>query len=197
MVKTASTMLPLGTKAPDFSLINVDGRTVSLADFTTSRALLVVFMCNHCPFVKHIADELAAIARDYMPQGVGMVGINSNDTSKHPEDSPEQMVHEAEMRGYMFPYLFDEEQEVAKAYKAACTPDFFLFDEDQTLVYRGQLDSSRPGNGIDVTGNDLRAAIDAVLAGRPIPDPQVPSIGCNIKWRAGHEPEYFNASGVG
>ncbi|MEZ6112833.1 MAG: thioredoxin family protein [Pirellulaceae bacterium] len=138
MVKTASTMLPLGTKAPDFSLINVDGRTVSLADFKSSRALLIVFMCNHCPFVKHIADELAAIARDYMPQGVGMVGINSNDTSKHPEDSPEQMVHEAEMRGYMFPYLFDEEQEVAQAYKAACTPDFFLFDEDQTLVYRGQ-----------------------------------------------------------
>ncbi|MCA9153823.1 MAG: thioredoxin family protein [Planctomycetales bacterium] len=196
MVKTASTMLPLGTKAPDFSLINVDGRTVSLADFKSSRALLIVFMCNHCPFVKHIADELAAIARDYMPQGVGMVGINSNDTSKHPEDSPEQMVHEAEMRGYMFPYLFDEEQEVAQAYKAACTPDFFLFDEDQTLVYRGQLDSSRPGNGIDVTGNDLRAAIDAVLAGRPIPDPQVPSIGCNIKWRSGHEPEYFNPSGV-
>lgn len=197
MVKTASTMLTLGTKAPDFSLVNVDGRTVSLADLKDSKALLVAFICNHCPFVKHIAHELARLAIDYQPQGLAMVGISSNDVSSHPDDSPEQMVHEAEQQGYSFPYLFDETQEVAVAYRAACTPDFFLFDGEQKLVYRGQLDSSRPGNDIPVTGEDLRGAIDAVLAGEAVTTEQTPSIGCNIKWVEGKAPEYFNPAGVG
>lgn len=196
MVKTASTMLPLGTKAPDFNLVNIDGRTVSLADFQQSKALLVIFMCNHCPFVKHIADGLTQLANDYMPRGVAIMGINSNDTSAHPEDSPERMVQEAELRGYPFPYLFDEDQSVAKAYRAACTPDFFLFDGQQRLVYRGQLDSSRPNSGIPVTGQDLRAALDAVLAGKPVDEDQAPSIGCNIKWQPGNEPNYFASGGV-
>jgi peroxiredoxin len=196
MVKTASTMLPLGTKAPDFELLNVDGRMVSLADFKDAKALLVIFMCNHCPFVKHIAEGLVSLANDYMPRGMAMVGINSNDTSAHPEDSPERMVQEVEQRGYPFPYLFDETQEVAKAYRAACTPDFFLFDGQQRLVYRGQLDSSRPNSGIPVTGEDLRAAIDAVLAGQAAPEDQAPSIGCNIKWKPGNEPNYFAPAGV-
>ena len=172
MVKTASTMKKIGTQAPDFSLINVDGRTVSLADFKGQKGLLVMFICNHCPFVKHVADGLAQLARDYMPRGVAVVAINSNDTATHPEDSPEQMVHEAELRGYPFPYLFDETQEVAKAYGAACTPDFFLYDADHRLIYRGQLDASRPGNGLPVTGSDLRAALDALLAGQPIAEKQ-------------------------
>jgi peroxiredoxin len=196
MVRTASTMLPLGTKAPDFELLNVDGRTVSLADFKDAKALLVIFMCNHCPFVKHIAEGLVSLANDYLPRGVAIVGINSNDTSAHPDDSPERMVHEVEERGYAFPYLFDETQEVAQAYRAACTPDFFLFDGQQQLVYRGQLDASRPNSGIPVTGQDLRAAIDAVLAGQPVPEDQAPSIGCNIKWKPGNEPEYFNPAGI-
>ena len=196
MVKTASTMLPLGTKAPNFSLVNVDGRTVSLADFDAAPALVVIFMCNHCPFVKHIAPALARFALDYQARGVAMVGINSNDVSKHPEDSPEQMIHEAEERGYSFPYLFDEDQAVAKAYRAACTPDFFLFDRQQRLVYRGQFDASRPNSGIPVTGQDLRVAVDDVLAGRPVAEPQRASIGCNIKWRPGYEPEYFDSVGV-
>lgn len=197
MVKTASTMLTLGTDAPDFSLVNVDGRTVSLADFQDSKALLVAFICNHCPFVKHIASELARLAIDYQPQGLAMVGISSNDVSSHPEDSPEQMIHEAEQQGYSFPYLFDETQEVAIAYRAACTPDFFLFDGGQKLVYRGQLDSSRPGNDIPVTGEDLRRAIDAVLAGEAVTTEQTPSIGCNIKWAEDKAPEYFDPAGVG
>ena len=196
MVKTASTMLPLGTKAPNFSLVNVDGRTVSLADFDAAPALVVIFMCNHCPFVKHIAPALARFALDYQARGVAVVGINSNDVSKHPEDSPEQMIHEAEERGYSFPYLFDEDQAVAKAYRAACTPDFFLFDRQQRLVYRGQFDASRPNSGIPVTGQDLRVAVDDVLAGRPVAEPQRASIGCNIKWRPGYEPEYFDSVGV-
>jgi peroxiredoxin len=196
MVKTASTMLPLGTKAPDFSLVNIDGRTVSLADFDGAPALLVIFMCNHCPFVKHIAEELARLGRDYQQKGVAMVGINSNDTATHPDDSPERMIQEAEERGYTFPYLYDETQEVAKSYRAACTPDFFLFDGDQRLVYRGQLDPSRPNSGTPVTGRDLRAALDAVLAGKDVPEPQIPSIGCNIKWQPGNEPEYFGSTGV-
>jgi peroxiredoxin len=191
MVRTPSTMLPLGTKAPDFSLVNVDGRTVSLADFERSPALLVIFMCNHCPFVKHLADGLARFAAEYMAKGVAVVGINSNDVSNYPADSPEQMVAEADARGYQFPYLYDETQEVAKAYRAACTPDFFLFDHNRELVYRGQFDDSRPDSGIPVTGADLRAAIDRVLAGgQPSPE-QRPSIGCNIKWKSGNEPDYF------
>lgn len=197
MVKTASTMLPLGTQAPDFSLTNVDGTTVSLADFSGKPALLVIFMCNHCPFVVHLADHLAAFAREYQHQGAAIVGISSNDVANYPQDSPEQMVHEAEERGYTFPYLYDEDQSVAKAYKAACTPDFFLFDKDQKLAYRGQFDSSRPKSDIEITGADLRAAIDAVLAGKPAPAEQKPSIGCNIKWIEGAEPEYFNAGGIG
>jgi peroxiredoxin len=194
MVKTASTMLPLGTPAPEFSLINVDGRTVSLAAFEGSRAYLVMFICNHCPFVKHVAAELARLGRDYQQKGVAVVAISSNDVSSHPEDSPERMVHEAEERGYTFPYLFDEEQSVAKDYHAACTPDFFVFDKQRKLVYRGQLDDSRPSNGVPVTGKDLRAALDAAIAGRAQPEGQKPSIGCNIKWR--EAPEYFDPRGV-
>lgn len=196
MVRTASTMRPLGMKAPPFSLMNVDGREVSLSDFSDARAMLVIFMCNHCPYVKHVASEIQRVAMDYMPQGVAVVGINSNDASKHPGDSPEQMVHEAEQRGYPFPYLFDEDQAVAKAYGASCTPDFFLFDKNQQLAYRGQLDGSRPKNDTPLTGSDLRAAIDAVLSGKEIPQPQRPSIGCNIKWKEGNEPEYFDPVGV-
>ncbi|MDA0661185.1 MAG: thioredoxin family protein [Planctomycetota bacterium] len=196
MVKTLSTMLPLGTVAPDFELVNVDGRTLTLADFRDAKALLVIFMCNHCPFVIHIAPELARLAIDYQPQGVAVVAINSNDATAHPQDSPEQMVHEMELRGYSFAYLFDEEQRVAKSYRAACTPDFFLFDSARKLVYRGQLDDSRPGSGIPLTGRDLRTAIDSVVAGRPVNAEQKPSIGCNIKWKPGAEPDYFQPRGA-
>jgi peroxiredoxin len=184
-------MLPLGTRAPDFSLVNVDGRTVSLADFKGQPALLVAFICNHCPFVKHIADALAQFTAEYMAKGVAVVGINSNDASNYPADSPEQMVREAEERGYQFPYLYDDTQDVAKDYQAACTPDFFLFDANQKLVYRGQFDDSRPDSGVPVTGKDLRAALDAVLAGKKLSENQRPSIGCNIKWKPGNEPDYF------
>ena len=196
MVKTASTMLELGRKAPDFSLPNVDGTTVSLSDFEDAPALVVVFMCNHCPFVQHLAAELANFGGDCQAKGVAVVAISSNDVSTHPEDSPEQMIHEVEGRGYTFAYLYDETQEVAKAYRAACTPDFYVFDKDQRLVYRGQFDDSRPDSGIPVTGADLRSRVDAVLAGKPIPEPQKPSIGCNIKWKEGAEPDYFNPAGV-
>lgn len=196
MVKTASTMLPLGTKAPDFSLLNVDAKTVSLADFADAKALVVIFMCNHCPFVKHLADDLAKFGRECQEKGVAVVAISSNDVANYPDDSPEQMVHEAENRGYTFPYLYDEDQSVAKAYKAACTPDFYVFDGEQKLAYRGQFDASRPGNDVAVTGEDLRKAVDAVVAGQPVPEPHMPSIGCNIKWIAGKEPEYFNPAGT-
>jgi peroxiredoxin len=191
MVRTASTMLPLGTPAPDFSLVNIDGRVVSRDDFRDAPALLVIFMCNHCPYVKHVADAVAQLAAEYQQRGVAIVGINSNDAASYPQDSPEQMIHEAEARGYTFPYLFDEVQQVARQYRAACTPDFFLFDADRRLAYRGQMDDSRPDSGIPVTGSDLRAAIDAVLEGRPVPEPQKPSLGCNIKWKSGNEPDYF------
>jgi peroxiredoxin len=184
-------MLPLGTAAPGFSLTNVDGRTVSLADLGDAPALLVIFMCNHCPYVKHVAPELARLADEYARRGVAVVGINSNDVANFPADSPERMVAEAEQRGYTFPYLYDETQTVAKAYRAACTPDFYVFDRARRLVYRGQMDDSRPNSAIPVTGRDLRAALDAVLVGRPTSDQQQPSLGCNIKWRAGSEPEYF------
>ena len=189
-------MLPLGTQAPDFSLVNTDSQTVSLSDFSGKPALLVMFICNHCPFVKHIAEELSVLGREYQSRGAGIVAISSNDSTKHPEDSPEQMVHESENRGYVFPYLFDEDQAVAKAYKAACTPDFFLFDGEQKLAYRGQLDASRPGNGIPVTGTDLRSALDAILSGQPVTENQTPSIGCNIKWVETKEPEYFLPNGI-
>ena len=192
MARTPSTMLPLGTPAPDFRLANaVDGQAVSLADFRDAKALLVAFICNHCPFVKHVAAGVAQLAMEYQAKGVAIVGVNSNDVAAHPDDAPEKMAEEAKRRGYTFPYLFDETQAVAKAYRAACTPDFFLFDPSKRLVYRGQLDSSRPDNGMPVTGQDLRAALDAVLAGKPPLDDQKPSIGCNIKWKAGNEPDYY------
>jgi peroxiredoxin len=191
MVKTASTMLELGTSAPDFSLPNVDGNTVSLADFKESKALLVAFVCNHCPFVIHLREEFVQFAKEYQDKGVAVVAISSNDVENYPQDSPEKMKEEAAEQGFTYPYLYDGDQSVAQVYQAACTPDLFLFDGDQKLVYRGQFDSSRPGNGIPVTGEDLRAACDAVLAGEAIPEPQKPSIGCNIKWIAGKEPAYF------
>lgn len=191
MVRTPSTMLPLGTPAIDFQLPNVDGSMVSFGDCRGPAGTLVMFICNHCPFVKHVADALAAIGREYPSRGIGVVAINSNDVSTHPADSPEQMVREAEERGYAFPYLFDETQGVAQSYRAACTPDFFVFDRNDRLAYRGQLDDSRPGNGLPVTAADLRMALDALLAGREPAAEQRPSIGCNIKWRAGHEPDYF------
>lgn len=191
MAATASTMLPLGTVAPDFRLPDTTGKLVSLSDFKDAPALVVVFMCNHCPYVKHIRQGLAQFARDYIPRGVAMVGINSNDVAQYPEDGPGRMAEEAKAAGYIFPYLFDETQEVAKAYRAACTPDFYLFDRARRLVYRGQFDDSRPGNGIPVTGHDLRAAVEAVLAGKPVSPHQKPSLGCNIKWKPGNEPDYF------
>src|SRR5579872_2496503 len=162
MVKTASTMRPLGMKAPHFQLPNVDGKTVSLSDFAGKRGLLVIFMCNHCPFVIHLRSALASFAKEYQAKGLAVVGINANDITTHPDDSPERMTAESRSAGYTFPYLFDETQEVAKAYGAACTPDFFLYDAKRTLVYRGQFDDSRPGNGKPITGVDLRAACDAV-----------------------------------
>ena len=196
MVRTASTMMPLGTAAPAFSLVNVDGRTVSNTDFQGAPGLLVIFMCNHCPYVIHVADHLASLGMEYQSRGLAIAAINANDTAAYPMDSPEQMVHEAENRGYVFPYLFDETQEVAKEYGASCTPDFFLFDGDQKLVYRGQLDDSRPKTEIPVTGTDLRQAIDALLAGKAIIAEQKPAIGCNIKWKDGNEPKYFNPAGI-
>lgn len=190
MVKTASTMLSLGTQAPDFSLPNVDGTQVSRSQFA-GKPLLVIFMCNHCPFVVHIRSALQKFAVEYQAKGLAIVGISSNDVAAYPQDGPDKMKEEARNAGYTFPYLFDATQEVAIAYKAACTPDLFLFDADHSLVYRGQFDSSRPGNGLPVTGADLKIACDAVLGGQPVTSEQRPSIGCNIKWRVGHEPEYF------
>ena len=191
MVQTASTMLALGTAAPDFRLPDTDGKTVSLDDFRSAPALLVIFMCNHCPYVKHVAEGLARLGRDYQSRGVAIVGINSNDWSQYTDDSPKKMAEEHRTRGYTFPYLADESQDVAKTYAAACTPDFFLFDKEQKLVYRGQMDGSRPGNNVPVTGGDLRAALDAVLSGKPVSAQQKPSLGCNIKWKPGNEPDYF------
>lgn len=191
MVLTASTMLPLGAKAPDFSLPDARGRTVRLADFHGAAGLVVVFMCNHCPYVRHVQGQLAAIGRDYMPRGIAMVGINANDSTVYPEDAFEQMAAEADRAGYPFPYLHDETQEVAKAYHAACTPDLFVFDRELLLVYRGQLDDARPGRDVPSTGRDLRRALDALLAGAPIPEEQLPSMGCNIKWKPGNAPDYF------
>ena len=190
MAAVNSTMLPLGTRAPDFRLPDPSGIVVSLADFQSAPALLVIFMCNHCPYVKHIRDGLAKLARDYRSRNLAVVGINSNDVASYPADSPAKMAEEAASAGYIFPYLSDETQAVAKAYRAACTPDIYLFHNDRRLVYRGQFDDSRPGNGIPVTGKDLRAALDAVLADKPVSPQQKPSIGCNIKWKPGNEPEY-------
>ncbi|MDH3577834.1 MAG: thioredoxin family protein [Gammaproteobacteria bacterium] len=189
MVAVESQMLPLGTEAPDFSLPDPDGERHSLGD--KANAYLVMFICNHCPFVKHVREELARIGQDYAARGVSICAINSNDVNKHPDDSPANMKVEAETWGYTFPYLFDENQDVAKAYRAACTPDFFVFDASKRLVYRGQLDDSRPSNALPVDGRDLRAALDAVLDSKPPLAMQKPSIGCNIKWAPGNEPDYF------
>jgi peroxiredoxin len=191
MALTPSTMLPWGTLAPAFRLPDaVSGRPVALADFASKPALVVMFICNHCPYVQHIRAGLAAFARDYQAKNVGVVAISANDVAAYPEDSPARMKAEAKAAGYTFPYLFDETQAVAKAYRAACTPDLYLFDGDRKLVYRGQFDDSRPGNGRPVTGGDLRAACDAVLAGRTPAAAQKPSIGCNLKWKPGNEPDY-------
>ena len=184
MSLTPSTMLPLGTKAPDFSLPEVStGETVALDNFTGKKGLLVMFICRHCPYVVHIRDELSRLGKDYEHSDLGLVAISSNDAQSYPLDRPESLVEMADELGLIYPYLYDETQEVARAYTAACTPDFFLFDELRRLVYRGQLDDSRPGNGIAVTGKDLRAAIGALLADQPVSQDQRPSIGCNIKWR--------------
>jgi len=176
-------MLPIGTKAPQFRLPDPYGKFVSSDDLTGAPALLVVFMCNHCPYVKHIRTSFAAFAKEYQARGVAIVGINSNDVANYPDDSPEKMAEEIVTAGYTFPYLYDESQEVAKAYLAACTPDFFLFDHEQRLVYRGQYDDSRPKNNLPVTGANLRSALDAVLSGRPVAEDQKPGVGCGIKWK--------------
>jgi peroxiredoxin len=179
-------MLPLGTPAPDFRLPDTAGKMVSLGDFKSAPALAVLFICNHCPYVKHIQAGLAQFGREAQARGAAIVAISANDVQNYPADSPAKMAQEAKSAGYTFPYLYDETQAVAKAYQAACTPDIFLFDAARTLVYRGQFDGSRPGNGVPVTGKDLRAAVEAVLAGKPVPERQVPSMGCNIKWKSGH-----------
>lgn len=194
MALTPSTMLPLGTSAPDFSLADtVSGKTVSLASFAGKKALLVIFLCNHCPYVKHLKAGLAALGKDYEKKDAAIVGISANDPRTHPDDAPEKLAADAKAQGYRFPVLFDETQKVAQAYQAACTPDFFVFDAARKLVYRGQFDSSRPGNGQPVTGADVRAALDAAIAGKAPASKQQPSIGCNIKWRAGNEPGYFKS----
>ena len=192
MSLTSSTMLPWGTSAADFRLPDtISGRTVALADFAKSPVLVVMFLCNHCPYVKHIHTGLAEFGHDYGRKGVGIVAINANDPAQYPDDAPGKMKAEAKSAGYSFPYLYDETQHVAKAYRAACTPDLYVFDRDRRLVYRGQFDDSRPGNNRPVTGADLRAAVDALLAGRMPAADQKPSIGCNIKWRPGNAPDYF------
>jgi len=185
-------MLPLGTSAPDFNLPDPSsGKSVSLADFKDAPALVVAFLCNHCPYVKHIQKQFAALAKEYQARGVAVVGISSNDVENYPDDSPAKMAAESKQAGYTFPYLYDETQQVAKAYRAACTPDLYLFDRGRRLVYRGQFDDSRPGNGRPVTGADLRAALEAVLGGGAVSANQKPSMGCNIKWKRQNAPEYF------
>ena len=191
MVAVNSTMLALGTSAPDFNLPSATDGTVYLKDFADARALVVMSLCNHCPFVKHIREGLVKMVKEYQLKGIAFVAINSNDWEAYPDDSPKMMAWESKQYGYTFPYLYDQSQEVAKAYRAACTPDFFLFNEEGNLVYRGQMHDSRPGNGIPLTGKDLRAAFDALLAGKRITKNQKSSLGCNIKWRTGNEPEYF------
>ena len=192
MALTASTMLPLGTTAPDFGLVDVVSENkISLANFAEKKALLVMFICRHCPFVKHVQTELAKIGNDYSQSDLGIVAISANDVNNYPDDAPGMLKQMASELGFNFPLCYDETQEVAKAYTAACTPDFFLFDADCKLVYRGQLDDSRPSNDKPVTGQDLRTAIDTVLAGKPVTGDQKPSIGCNIKWKQGNEPSYF------
>lgn len=194
MVATNSTMQALGSVAPDFTLPAAGDGTVSLTDFSDAKALLVMFVCNHCPFVKHVADEMGRIGRDYAKRGLATVAINANDWDLFTDDQPERMPDMARLHGWSFPYLYDASQDVAKAYRAACTPDFFLYDAARKLIYRGQLDASRPGNDLKVTGGDLRAAIEDTLAGRVPSDDQRPSIGCNIKWKPGNEPDYFRSA---
>jgi peroxiredoxin len=194
MALTPSTMSPLGAAAPDFSLPDtVSGKTMSLSAFAAKKALLVVFLCNHCPYVKHLQEGLAQLGRDYEKKDAAIVAISANDPASHPDDAPAKLGSESTARGYRFPVLFDATQKVAQAYRAACTPDFFVYDAARRLAYRGQFDSSRPGNGVPVTGSDLRAALDAVTAGKPASTKQQPSLGCNIKWRAGNEPDYFRS----
>lgn len=190
MAKTLSTMLPLGTNAPSFELLEPKtGQQVALASFL-NQPVMVAFICNHCPFVKHIAKGIASFANDYQQKGMAVIAINSNDVANYPDDSPEMMLQEISLQGYNFPYLYDASQEVALAYRAACTPDFFLFDAAHKLVYRGQFDAARPGNSIAVSGADIRSAADALLAGKSINSEQTPSVGCNIKWLAGNQPNY-------
>ena len=190
MTATPSTMLPLGTAVPPFRLPDLDGGIVS-SDAYAGQPLLVAFLCPHCPFVRHVRQGFAQFAREYQARGLAIVGINSNDDEAFPGDDEDGMRQEAQTAGYVFPYLRDESQEVARAYRAACTPDLFLFDRGGALVYRGQFDDSRPRSAVPVTGADLRAAADAVLEGRPVPHPQRPSLGCNIKWKPGNAPDYF------
>lgn len=191
MALTESTMLELGTEAPDFNLPDVvSGEAVSPKTFTAKKALLVMFICQHCPYVQHVKEELARLGRDYATRDIGIVGISSNDAKSYPDDAPDRLKVMAKTLGFTFPFCYDETQKVAKAYTAACTPDFFLFDGYRRLVYRGQLDDSRPGNGKPVTGRDLRSAMEAVLAGKTVSPSQKPSAGCNIKWRRGNEPDY-------
>ena len=193
MVQTPSTMLPLGTPAPEFSLLEpATGKHRALSEFQAP-ATVIMFICNHCPFVIHVRDEITRLERDYAPRGVVLIGINSNSQESHPQDGPKHMAEMVRELGWKFPFLFDETQGVARAYHAACTPDFYVFDRDMRLAYRGQLDESRPSSATPVTGRDLRAAIDAVLGGKPAPTEQRPSIGCNIKWKPGNEPDYFTA----
>jgi peroxiredoxin len=191
MVRVASTMLSLQTPAPDFRLPDAEGRVVSLRDFHEFQGLLVMFVCNHCPFVRHVAEGLAGFAREYWERGIGVVAVNSNDAQRYPADAPARMAEFQREHAWDFPYLVDEDQTVAKAYRAACTPDYFLFDGERRLVYRGRFDSSSPGRPEPVTGADLRAAANALLHGREIAGEQLPSAGCNIKWKPGREPEYF------
>ncbi|MEX0720199.1 MAG: thioredoxin family protein [Balneolaceae bacterium] len=187
MSATPSTMLELGTKAPDFTLPSVHGGKLSLRYAENSKAFVVMFICNHCPYVKHLEQGIIDLAKEYIHKGIAFIAISSNDAEKYPEDSPGKMKE----KEYPFPYLFDEDQEVAKAYKAACTPDFFVFDKNKELVYRGQFDDSRPGKDTPVTGRDLRSALDTILSGKKVSTDQTPSMGCNIKWKPGNEPEYF------
>ncbi len=191
MALTPSTMSELGTQAPDFSLPDFNGKTFSLADFKEKPALLIMFICNHCPYVKHIRQELGKFYQVYRSKELAVVGINSNDIKNYPDDSPAKMKTMAAENNWQFPYLLDEAQAIAKKYRAACTPDFFLYDSERKLRYRGQFDDSRPDSGKPLTGKDLRAAVDAVLTGKPVSKDQKPSMGCNIKWKAGNEPDYF------
>lgn len=191
MAATPSTMLSLGTSMPDFSLPDTDGKPVAGADLLGGPGTLVAFICNHCPFVIHVREEMVRLIKEYQQKGIKAVAISANDAQTHPDDGPEKMAKVAREHGFTFPYLYDKTQETAQAFQAACTPDFFLFDGDGRLFYRGQMDDSRPGNDHPVNGADLRRALDALLAGKPAPEPQKPSMGCNIKWRAGNEPGYF------